>query len=159
QKCTCNAHNTSICLNWTTTKPSAAPGRRSACTEDGVVTILEACWKSKTVRVPSWLHEARLKFTLTLPDPLHHDFGVKEGEYLPGTVLPDYLAEYAKHWNIYERVRFKKKALETDKVEDGNGWHLTVSSPAGQDTLVTKKLIVVTGLTSQPQALQVKGQD
>ncbi|KAK3620494.1 hypothetical protein LTR56_023374 [Elasticomyces elasticus] len=94
-----------------------------------------------------------------LPDPLHHDFGVKEIEYLPGTVVPDSLAEHAKHWNIYERIRSRTKALETDKAEGGNGWHLTVSSPAGQYTLVTKKLIVATGLTSQPQALQVKGQD
>ncbi|KAK5702297.1 hypothetical protein LTR17_022442 [Elasticomyces elasticus] len=100
-----------------------------------------------------------LEFTLTLPDPLHDGFGVKEGEYLPGTVVHDYLAEYAKYWNIYERIRFETKALETNKVEGGDGWHLTVSSPAGQYTLVAKKLIVATGLTSQPQALHVKGQD
>ncbi|KAK5693877.1 hypothetical protein LTR17_024943 [Elasticomyces elasticus] len=124
-----------------------------------VATILEVCWNFRTVRVPSWLHEAPLRFTLTLPDPLHDGFGVKEGEYLPGTVVHDYLAEYAKHWNIYERIRFETKALETNKVEGGDGWHLTVSSPAGQYTLVAKKLIVATGLTSQPQALHVKGQD
>ncbi|KAK1815421.1 hypothetical protein LTR12_010218 [Friedmanniomyces endolithicus] len=113
-------------------------------------------------RLYEGLRSNNLRGTLEFPDyPLHDGFGVKQGEYLPGTVVHDYLAEYAKHWNIHDRIRFESKALDAEKVEDAEhgGWRLTVSSPGGEYKLVTRKLIVATGLTSQLQAMHVKGQE
>ncbi|KAK5137622.1 hypothetical protein LTR08_007917 [Meristemomyces frigidus] len=113
-------------------------------------------------RLYEGLRSNNLKGMLEMPDyPLHDGFGVKQGEHIPGSVVHDYLVEYAKHWDIYERIRFESKTLDAEKVDDADhdGWRLTVSRPGGEYKLFTKKLIVATGLTSQPQAMHVKGQE
>ncbi|KAK0890921.1 hypothetical protein LTR02_014366 [Friedmanniomyces endolithicus] len=136
------------------------------CAPDTKLVILDnnksigGTWAKE--RLYEGLRSNNLRGTLEFPDyPLHDGFGVKQGEYLPGPVVHDYLAEYAKHWNIHERIRFESKALDAEKVEDLNhgGWRLTVSGPGGEYKLITRKFIVATGLTSQPQAMRVKGQE
>lgn len=85
---------------------------------------------------------------------------MQHGQHLPGTVVHDYLAEYAKHWNIPDRIRFKSKVLDADKVntERASGWRLTVQTLDREYTLFTEKLIVATGLTSQPQPMHINGE-
>ncbi|KAK4960228.1 hypothetical protein LTR10_003121 [Elasticomyces elasticus] len=142
---------------------SAAKGYLQCAPETKLVLLdqnktIGGVWAKQ--RLSPGLRTNNLKGMLELPDyPLHDGFGVKEGEYLPGTVVHDYLAEYAKHWNIYDRIRFESKALQAEQLPDGEGWHLSVSGPGGPYMLTTKKLIVATGLTSQPRALHVKGQE
>ena len=113
-------------------------------------------------RLYGGLRSNNLRGTLEFPDyPLHDGFGVKIGEHLPGEVVHDYLTEYAKHWNISDRIRFESKALDVEKIEDAdfNGWRLTVATPGGDYKLFTRKLIVATGLTSQPQPMHIRGQE
>ncbi|KAK5126317.1 hypothetical protein LTR85_010553 [Meristemomyces frigidus] len=113
-------------------------------------------------RLYNGLRSNNLRGTLEFPDYRFHDaFGVKHGEHLPGRAVHEYLVEYAQHWGIDHRVRFQSKVLDAEKVQDENldGWHLTVQSPHTEYTLFTKKLIVATGLTSQPQSMHVRGED
>jgi len=136
------------------------------CAPDADMVLLD---NNKTVggtwaeeRLYEGLRSNNLRGTLEFPDyPLHDGFGVKHGEHLPGKVVHDYLAEYAKHWNIDHRIRFESKVLDADKVEGEkrSGWQLTVQTPNRTYTLFTEKLIVATGLTSQPQPMHVKGQE
>ncbi|KAK3614435.1 hypothetical protein LTR56_027259 [Elasticomyces elasticus] len=100
------------------------------CAPDTKLVILD---NNKTIggvwateRLYTGLRSNNLRGMLEFPDyPLHDGFGVKEGEYLPGTVVHDYLAEYAKHWSIYNCIRFESKALHTEQLPNGEGWHLT----------------------------------
>lgn len=82
-------------------------------------------------------------------------YGVKPGQHIPGTVLHQYLTDYAKKFGVYSRTRFNTKVDSATPSEDG-GWLLkTLSSEI--PTLHAKKLIVATGLTSQPYVPQLPG--
>ncbi|EXJ95997.1 hypothetical protein A1O1_01123 [Capronia coronata CBS 617.96] len=82
-------------------------------------------------------------------------YGVKPGQHIPGTVLHRYLTDYAKRFGVYSRTRFNTKVDSVTATEDG-GWLLKTSS-SENPTLRTKKLIVATGLTSQPYVPQLPG--
>ncbi|KIW60094.1 hypothetical protein PV05_00338 [Exophiala xenobiotica] len=82
-------------------------------------------------------------------------YGVKPGQHIPGTVLHRYLNDYAKEFGVYERTRFNTKVDSAQSTENG-GWLLKTSSSENR-TFETKKLIVATGLTSQPYIPQVPG--
>ena len=84
-------------------------------------------------------------------------YGVKPGEHIPGTVLHRYLTDYAKKFSVFERTRFNIKVDSAEPTEEG-GWLLKTSSPSSeQKTFRTKKLIIATGLTSQPYIPQLPG--
>ncbi|KAK5204006.1 hypothetical protein LTR72_010618 [Exophiala xenobiotica] len=82
-------------------------------------------------------------------------YGVKPGQHIPGTVLHRYLIDYAKKFGVYQCTRFNTKVDSAQPTENG-GWLLKTSSPENK-TFETKKLIVATGLTSQPYIPQLPG--
>lgn len=75
-------------------------------------------------------------------------YGVKPGEHIPGTVLHRYLTDYAKHFGVFDRIQFNTKVNSAAPTDDG-GWLLNTTS-AEHPTFRTRKLILATGLTSQP---------
>lgn len=75
-------------------------------------------------------------------------YGVQPGEHIPGAVLHRYLTDYAKKFGVFSRIQFDTKAETLQP--SGAGWSLSVSSDGEQRTLKTKKIIIATGLTSQP---------
>jgi Pyridine nucleotide-disulphide oxidoreductase len=81
--------------------------------------------------------------------PMDESYGVKPGEHIPGSVLHSYLTNYANRFGVLGRIRFKSK-VETAERREREGWLLTVSSNGQQGQLTTEKLIVATGLTSDP---------
>ena len=81
--------------------------------------------------------------------PMDESYGVKSGQHMPGSVLQTYLRDYAERFGVLERIRFKSK-VETAERKEGEGWVLTISSDSQQSQLFTEKLIVATGLTSEP---------
>ena len=94
-------------------------------------------------------------------------FGVKTGEFIPGHVVHEYLKKYAQHFGVYDRIRFERKVESAERKPDGDhGWILTVSSATdiegiGSKTsskIHTRKLIIATGLTSEPFIPQLKGE-
>jgi hypothetical protein len=85
-------------------------------------------------------------------------FGVSPGEHIPGTVLHKYLIAYAEHFDIHSRTRFNTRVLSAS--EQNDGWVLDVKSDGSPETehLGAKRLIVATGLTSDPYLPTFKGE-
>jgi len=92
-------------------------------------------------------------------------FGIKPGEHIPGTVVHEYLKCFAEKFDIFKLCRFGETVVVAEKLADAAGWVLTVDKSA-QDTaaattykLSTRKMVVATGLTSQPFLPALPGQE
>lgn len=81
-------------------------------------------------------------------------YGVNPNEHIPGAVLNRYLNDLAKKFGIYSRIRFNTEVETIEATDAGYRVH-TIN---GQD-LETKKIIVATGLTSQPNFPQYPGKE
>lgn len=86
-----------------------------------------------------------------------NDFGVKPGQHIPGTVVHEYLECFAEKFDILKLCRFGEAVTVAEKLDDAAGWVLTVEKSTAEDRgepacykLSTKKMVVATGLTSQP---------
>ena len=82
-------------------------------------------------------------------------FDVKPGEHIPGTVVHEYLKCFAEKFGILRLCRFGEAVTVAEKMDDAAGWVLTVDKPMDDQgtatyKLLTKKMVVATGLTSQP---------
>jgi cation diffusion facilitator CzcD-associated flavoprotein CzcO len=87
-------------------------------------------------------------------------FGVKPRQHMPGKVIHDYLEAYAQEFGIAQCVRLNTKVLSAEHLPEG-GWILEISS-AGSETTVkvsSQRLIVATGLTSEPFMPHINGQE
>ncbi|KAL4861638.1 hypothetical protein BDV12DRAFT_179936 [Aspergillus spectabilis] len=98
---------------------------------------------------------------------------VKRGEHMSGRAVHEYLKAYAEHFGIHERVRFNCNVKSVEYVEgDGGGkeWVVRCTTAAGRETgtgtgqaakscIRTRKLILATGLTSQPRIPTFVGQE
>ncbi|KAJ9617259.1 hypothetical protein H2200_000980 [Cladophialophora chaetospira] len=82
-------------------------------------------------------------------------YGVKPGEHIPGTVLHRYFTDYAHKSGVFSRIQFNTKVDSAEPTEEG-GWLLKTTS-SEEKTFTTKKLIVATGLTSQPYITKIPG--
>jgi cation diffusion facilitator CzcD-associated flavoprotein CzcO len=90
--------------------------------------------------------------------PMDETYGVQLGQPIPGTVVQKYLENYAKRFGVLGLIRFKSK-VETAERKEGDGWILTVSSGGQQKQIHTSKLVVATGLTSEPFMPAFAGSD
>lgn len=93
-------------------------------------------------------------------------YGVKAGEHIPGAVLHRYLRDYAEKAGVYSRIQFETKVVSAEQVGgEGEGWLLTVEKGfSDRDALKTrqvlaKKLIVATGVTSDPFLPRFSGEE
>ena len=84
-------------------------------------------------------------------------YGVKPNEHIPGGVLSRYLTDFSKKFGIYSRIRFNTR-VESIEATD-NGYRVGITSGEKQQQLDTKKIIVATGLTSQPNFPQYPGKE
>ncbi|KAK0643834.1 hypothetical protein B0T16DRAFT_332376 [Cercophora newfieldiana] len=87
-------------------------------------------------------------------------FGVKPGEFIPGTVMHKYLSKYAEKFDILDKIRYQSKVL-TAEHQDGpdGGWILTVQSGSSETRIAARKLIMATGFTSDPFLPHFEGQE
>jgi cation diffusion facilitator CzcD-associated flavoprotein CzcO len=95
--------------------------------------------------------------------PLNKEtYGVQEGQHLPAEVVHRYLTDYAREFSVYERIRFDSK-VESAERKDGGGWLITMSGRPESSThplqIFASKLIVATGLTSDPFIPILKGSE
>ena len=85
-----------------------------------------------------------------------------ENDHIPGEHVNEYLCEYADKFDLLRHMRFNRSVKSA--VDEGDaGWTLTVvdeKSREGRHTTVkAKKLIMATGLTSQPFLPKLKGKE
>lgn len=90
------------------------------------------------------------------------DFGVKKEEHIPGKVVFDYFEQYAEKHDLTRRIWSMSKIRSAEKTE--TGWRLIVidgNLPASNQskTVTCSKLIVATGLASDPAPINIKGQE
>ncbi|KAK4442080.1 FAD/NAD(P)-binding domain-containing protein [Podospora aff. communis PSN243] len=87
-------------------------------------------------------------------------FGVKPGEFIPGTVMHKYLTKYAEKFDILDKIRYRSKVLSAEH-QDGpdGGWVLTIQSGSSETRLFARKLIMATGFTSDPFLPHFEGQE
>ncbi|KAK9425602.1 hypothetical protein SUNI508_02963 [Seiridium unicorne] len=91
-------------------------------------------------------------------------FDVKPGEHIPGEVVHNYLTKYAEKFNVIDHIRYNSKVELAEHQETG-GWILTVhvnddrTGDRREVKISTKKLIVATGLTSDPFMPHIEGEE
>jgi len=87
-------------------------------------------------------------------------YGVKPGEHIPGPVVHRYLNDYAKAFNLVDKIRLNHK-VESAEHENRGGWLLKVSDIAEgkQSQILASKLVVATGLTSDAFLPEFVGND
>lgn len=89
-------------------------------------------------------------------------FGVQPGQHIPGRVCHDYLTAYAAKFGIADKIRYSSRVLVAEHLHDG-GWVLTVSSPSSSSgnaqQVRARKLVVSTGLTSEPFRPRIAGEE
>lgn len=94
--------------------------------------------------------------------PMDDSYGVQHGEHIPGHVVQRYLERYAQHFGIMESIRLQCRVTVVEHHDDTT-WTLTyVDSTAdgGVEVQVrARKLILATGITSQPYLPHIQGQE
>ncbi len=95
-------------------------------------------------------------------------YGLKEGQHIPGAVVHRYLCDFVAHYDLPVRLRtdvVSATLLDTGKwqmsyrvvyLEDG-GSESKFEDPESQ--LITDKLVLATGLTSEPSVPTLQGQE
>lgn len=89
-------------------------------------------------------------------------FGVQPGQHIPGQVCHEYLTAYAEKFGIADKIRYSSRVMSAEHQSDG-GWILTVlrqNDGESQETkLLARKLVMATGLTSEPFRPQIEGEE
>lgn len=85
-------------------------------------------------------------------------YGIKPGEHIPGAVLHQYLTDFAKHFDIFNSIRFNTTADHLEK-QSPRGWIIHTTSTAGRTSLESMRVIVATGLTSTPNIPKFVGEE
>ena len=84
-------------------------------------------------------------------------FDVKGGEHISGHTIHEYLCRFAERFDIYRRIRFNRRVNTVERKETGE-W-IIMSTLNGQvndmaerncTPILTRKLVICTGLTSEP---------
>ncbi|EFQ98442.1 hypothetical protein MGYG_01470 [Nannizzia gypsea CBS 118893] len=94
-------------------------------------------------------------------------FGAEKGKPIPGPTMHAYMNAYAKKFSLTERIRLRTRLVSAEHREDPSSWLLTVdensdgmeATVGGTSTILTRKLIMATGMTSRPHLPKFKGQD
>ncbi|KAI1650987.1 FAD/NAD(P)-binding domain-containing protein [Daldinia loculata] len=102
--------------------------------------------------------------TYEYPDfPMTADrFDVNPGEHIPGEVINTYLEAYAEEFGIADFIRLETTVLTAEHQDTAEGgWILTIKQRNQQQTtkVLAHKLIIATGLLSEPFMPKFNGQD
>ena len=86
------------------------------------------------------------------------DWGIRPGDHIPGVVVNKYLTAYAKKYDVARKCRLNTRVTEAEMKEDGS-WALKWQSGQQVGVLTTQKLVMATGLTSEPRMPKIEGLD
>ncbi|KAL4940473.1 hypothetical protein BDV06DRAFT_196581 [Aspergillus oleicola] len=92
--------------------------------------------------------------------PMDESFGVKENEHIPGHVVQRYLERYAKHFGIIDSIRLNSRVAVVEHNDDTT-WTVTYVDTVKEEEVKVhaRKLILATGITSQPYLPHIEGQE
>ncbi|KAJ6439296.1 hypothetical protein O9K51_07181 [Purpureocillium lavendulum] len=91
-------------------------------------------------------------------------FDLEPGQHIPGEIVHRYLAEFAQHFDLMPRMRLNRKVASAELLNDGT-WLLSILDVRNDhngsvpERLVARKLVVATGLTSEPHQPVFPGQE
>lgn len=92
-------------------------------------------------------------------------FGAKPGEHIPGEVVHEYLSQFVDHFNLRSRLRLGKRVTAAELLDDGK-FLLRLAPPKygkpdGPElrSILTDRLVIATGLTSEPHIPSFHGED
>lgn len=89
-------------------------------------------------------------------------FGVTTDEHIPGDVINTYLKAYAAKFEITDKIRLRSKVTVAEHQDRrAGGWLLTIVDEEQQckTSVFTRRLIIATGLTSEPFLPHFAGQE
>ncbi|KAK1496289.1 hypothetical protein CTAM01_08476 [Colletotrichum tamarilloi] len=88
-------------------------------------------------------------------------FNIKPGQHIPGETISIYLKAYADKFGITDKIRSCHKVIVAEHQETSEGgWFLTVAnSQNGEIRVFARRLIIATGLTSEPWLPHFDGQE
>jgi cation diffusion facilitator CzcD-associated flavoprotein CzcO len=103
---------------------------------------------------------------------MHSGYGVKPGEHVPGEAMHQYLEDYAKKHGLSDRMILNTRVAAIERLHDeddqGAIWRLCCCSRRYQKgtaapysidlVMVTRKLILATGVTNQPNQPKISGE-
>ncbi|RDI84027.1 hypothetical protein Vi05172_g6066 [Venturia inaequalis] len=75
-------------------------------------------------------------------------FGVTPEGWITGPAVHSYLNEYATKFGLHDHIRLGSRVDKVERVEAARSWKLTIRGT--DEPLLCDKLIVATGLTSEP---------
>ncbi|RFU34093.1 hypothetical protein B7463_g2241, partial [Scytalidium lignicola] len=89
-------------------------------------------------------------------------YGAKAPGHIPGPVVHAYLCDLATHYGIDSHIRFKTK-VKSATLRDDSKWSIELQSIDETQrpitTVVASKLVIATGLTSEPNIPIFQGQE
>lgn len=91
-------------------------------------------------------------------------FGVKPGTHIPGAAVHDYLTQFTEHFDLTSRLRLRQ-GVESAELLDNGKWLLQITTIGTQPqnssltAIATDKLVIATGLTSEPSMPRFTGED
>ncbi|KKK27115.1 hypothetical protein ARAM_006497 [Aspergillus rambellii] len=93
--------------------------------------------------------------------PMDDSFGVKPGEHIPGHIIQSYLERYAEHFGVAPLIRLNSRVQVVDHDRPDGSWALTYLDMATGETkeVLSRKLIIATGITSQPYRPAIRGEE
>jgi cation diffusion facilitator CzcD-associated flavoprotein CzcO len=89
------------------------------------------------------------------------EFPVRQGQHIPGEVLHDYLVKFATHFGLEKLIRYKTRVTKASYDDQTGTWSLTVEpvDKAKPYTIIATKVIIATGLTSDPFIPYIPGSE
>jgi cation diffusion facilitator CzcD-associated flavoprotein CzcO len=97
-------------------------------------------------------------------------YSLRNQKHMPGHVIQQYLVDFADHFGFSSKIRLQTEVKSAVMNEDDGTWRIEYSTRcndgvgwSGRDegkesVLIANKLVVATGLTSQPQMPSYPGQ-
>lgn len=91
-------------------------------------------------------------------------FGVKPREHIPGQVVHKYLVKVAEEFDIADKIRYSTRVISAEQNTSSGGWivksakDVNGSLEGSESTILARKLIVASGLTSEPFLPNFEGQ-
>jgi cation diffusion facilitator CzcD-associated flavoprotein CzcO len=89
------------------------------------------------------------------------DFQVRQGQHIPGDVVHDYLSKFTKHFDLEKLIRCKSRVTRASFDDQSGTWSLNMETvdTGKPHTITAKKVIIATGLTSDPFVPYIPGSE